>query len=83
MQEGMSNYLQRKQLFLEGTFKWDSFEIKKEKFDVFWLVNHIFLSNIFCIISSKLNNLGILLKIKVLHDAIEEPFCVNGSIKNL
>ncbi len=24
-----------------------------------------------------------LLKIKVLHDAIEEPFCLNGSIKNL
>ncbi len=23
------------------------------------------------------------LKIKVLHNAIEEPFCVNGSIKNL
>ncbi len=23
------------------------------------------------------------LKIKVLHDAIEEPFCLNGSIKNL
>ncbi len=22
-------------------------------------------------------------KIKVLHDAIEEPFCLNGSIKNL
>ncbi len=24
-----------------------------------------------------------LLKVKVLHDAIEEPFCLNGSIKNL
>ncbi len=24
-----------------------------------------------------------LLKIKVLHDAIEEHFCLNGSIKNL
>ncbi len=24
-----------------------------------------------------------LFKIKVLHDAIEEPFCLNGSIKNL
>ncbi len=24
-----------------------------------------------------------LLQIKVLHDAIEEPFCLNGSIKNL
>ncbi len=24
-----------------------------------------------------------LLEIKVLHDAIEEPFCLNGSIKNL
>ncbi len=24
-----------------------------------------------------------LLKIKVLHNAIEEPFCLNGSIKNL
>ncbi len=24
-----------------------------------------------------------LLKIKVLHDTIEEPFCLNGSIKNL
>ncbi len=24
-----------------------------------------------------------LLKIKVLQDAIEEPFCLNGSIKNL
>ncbi len=24
-----------------------------------------------------------LLKIKVLHDATEEPFCLNGSIKNL
>ncbi len=24
-----------------------------------------------------------LLKIKVLHDAIEETFCLNGSIKNL
>ncbi len=24
-----------------------------------------------------------LLKIKVLHDAIEEPFCLNGSIKNI
>ncbi len=24
-----------------------------------------------------------LLKIKVFHDAIEEPFCLNGSIKNL
>ncbi len=26
---------------------------------------------------------GALLKIKVLHDAIEEPFCLNGSKKNL
>ncbi len=25
----------------------------------------------------------VLLKIKVLHDAIEGPFCLNGSIKNL
>ncbi len=24
-----------------------------------------------------------LFKIKVLHDAMEEPFCLNGSIKNL
>ncbi len=24
-----------------------------------------------------------LLKIKVLHDAIEEPFCLNGPIKTL
>ncbi len=24
-----------------------------------------------------------LLKVKLFHDAIEEPFCVNGSIKNL
>ncbi len=27
--------------------------------------------------------MGSLLKIKVLHDAIEEHFCLNGSIKNL
>ncbi len=25
----------------------------------------------------------LLLKIKVLHDDIEEPFCLNGSMKNL
>ncbi len=29
------------------------------------------------------NILNTLLIIKVLHDAIEEPFCLNGSMKNL
>ncbi len=32
---------------------------------------------------SYLDSVGILLKLKMLHDAIEEPFCLNGSIKNL
>ncbi len=30
-----------------------------------------------------MERLPALLKIKVLHDAIEEPFCLNDSIKNL
>ncbi len=39
------------------------------------------------LVLSNHNNPGLqvytLLKIKVLHDVIEEPFCLNGSIKNL
>ncbi len=33
--------------------------------------------------SDPLCNQGTLLKMKVRHDAIEEPFCLNGSIRNL